>query len=112
MVDGAAAAEAERNKRSRYPAVADLGLQAVRPFAIESFGRLGDSALQLLGEARQRVGERAGLRGGTSGVMCRWLGLLQYELLRAQHDALVAMAGVHVAPLGLASAAFHWGGSR
>ena len=37
--DGAAASHAERRKRERYPAVADAGVSAVTPLAIESFGR-------------------------------------------------------------------------
>ena len=41
LVDGAPAAQAERNKRQRYLAHANAGLAAVRPFAMESFRRRG-----------------------------------------------------------------------
>jgi len=98
--DGAAAAEAERGKRIRYPALADQGLAAVRPFAVESFGRLGEEALAVLGDARQRVAERLGRRAAGS-VASRWFGLLQCQLVLAQHEAAMAMEGARVAPLGL-----------
>ena len=73
LADGAAAAEAERTKRIRYPALADQGLSAVRPFAIESFGRFGEEALAVLGEARHRVASRSGRRVSGS-VASRWFG--------------------------------------
>ena len=56
-VCGAAAQLAEANKRERYPAVAAAGLQAVEPFCVKSFGRLGPAAVQLLRSAGQRVAE-------------------------------------------------------
>ena len=104
-VDGAAAAEAERNKRARYPALADQGLAAVRPFALESFGRLGEEALAVLGDARQRVAERLG-RHAAGCVAGRWFGLLQCQLVLAQHEAAVAMQGTRVAPVGVVSLPF------
>ena len=108
--DGAAAAEAERTKRRRYPAVADMGLVAVRPFAIETHGRLsrlGAEALAILGDARQRVAERLGERCvARSGIVSRRFGLLQCQLLLAQHEASVAMLGASVAPLAVASLGF------
>ena len=103
--DGAAAAEAERNKRLRYPAMADRGLSAVRPFAVESFGRFGEEALAVLGEARHRVAERVGRRASGS-VASRWFGLLQCQLVLAQHEAAMAIEGARMAPLGLASLPF------
>ena len=112
LVDGAAAAEAERNKRARYPASADAGLSAVEPFVLESFGRLGPAALQLLGDARQRVAERRGARSVTrDGVAHRWFALLQSQLLQAQHEAVVAMWGASFAPLAVVSVPFLSAGS-
>ena len=103
--DGAATREAERNKRIRYPALADQGLAAVRPFAIESFGRFGEEALAVLGEARHRVAERSGRR--TAGcVASRWFGLLQCQLVLAQHEAVMAMEGARVPPLAVAGLPF------
>ena len=104
-VDGAAASEAERNKRARYPAVADQGLAAVRPFVVESFGRLGEESLAVLGDARHRVAERIGRRAAGS-VAGRWFGLLQCQLVLAQHEAAVAMQGSRVAPVGVAALPF------
>ena len=103
--DGAAALEAERNKRVRYPALAVQGLAAVTPFAMESFGRLGQAALVLLGEARHRVEERSG-RHAAGVVTSRWHGWLQCQLVRAQHEALIAMMGAHSSPLELACVPF------
>ena len=105
LADGAAAAEAERTKRVRYPALADRGLAAVRPFAIESFGRFGEEALAVLGEARHRVAARSGRRVSGS-VASRWFGLLQCQLVLAQHEAVMAMEGARVAPLGVACTPF------
>ena len=52
---------ATRSKRVRADRLlADQGLAAVRPFAVESFGRLGEEALAVLGDARHRVAERIG----------------------------------------------------
>ena len=102
--DGAAATEAEGAKRQRYPAVAEAGLPAVTPFALESFGRFGTSAYRLLHEARQRAAERdAGLRDWAgSKLMSRWLALLSCSLQRSLYHAAQAMwgyAGVDAAEL-------------
>ena len=43
----------------------------MRPFAIESFGRFGEEALVVLGDARQRVAERTGRRAAGS-VASHW----------------------------------------
>ena len=85
--------------------MADLGLAVVRPFAAESFGRLGEEALAVLGEARHRVAERIG-RQAAGGVAGRWFGLLQCQLVLALHEAAMAMQGARVAPLGLAALPF------
>ena len=105
LADGAAASEAERTKRQRYPAVADQGLSAVRPFALESFGRFGAEALAVLQDARQRVAERRGCHAA-GGVASRWFGLLQCQLVLAQHEAAMAMQGARVAPVGMATLPF------
>ena len=59
-VDGAAAEKGEQSKLRRCPAVPHLGLDAVVPFGVEFFGRLGKSALRLLRSARARVVESDG----------------------------------------------------
>ena len=87
--------------------MADQGLPAVRPFAIESFGRFGEEALAVLGEARHRVAERLGRRTAGS-VASRWFGLLQCQLVLAQHEAVMAMVGARVAPLAVAGLPFGW----
>ena len=56
--DGATLRLAEAGKRSRYPAVAAAGLDAVVPFAVETFGRLGPNAVHLLRTARQQAAEQ------------------------------------------------------
>ena len=56
--DAAAARNAEGVKRERYPGLPDAGLREVILFAVESFGRLGPAALEVLQEARVRVAER------------------------------------------------------
>jgi len=82
-------------------------LGAVRPFAIETYGRLGAEALAILGDARRRVAERLGERCvARSGIVSRWFGLLQCQLLLAQYEASVAMLGASVAPLAVASLGF------
>ena len=48
----------------------------------------------------ERLGERCAAR---SGIVSRWFGLLQCQLLLAQHEASVAMLGASVAPLAVAS---------
>ena len=79
---------------------------------LESFGRLGPAALQLLGDARQRVAERRGARSVTrDGVAHRWFALLQSQLLQAQHEAVVAMWGASFAPLAVVSVPFLSAGS-
>ena len=66
--DGAAAGEGEAAKLARYPAVADAGLEAVVPFAVETFGRLGPQALGLLRDARSRLAERSRAARGWLGA--------------------------------------------
>lgn len=82
-------------------------MAAVRPFAVESYGRLGAEALAVLREARQRVAERIGERAfASSGIVGRWLALPQCQLLLAQLEAAVTMVGASVVPFCLASASF------
>ena len=94
ILDGAAAEIAETAKRTRYPANAAAGLLA-EPFAIETFGRLGPAALQVLHEARQRAVERDdALRGWAgSALFQRWLGLLSCTLIRSLFHAYSAAIG-------------------
>ena len=90
--DGAAASIAEEAKRTRYPAVSDAGLLPVMPFAIESFGRLGECALNLLRDAKQRAAERnSALAGG--GTFQRWLALLACARVRGFADSARAVWG-------------------
>ena len=93
--DGAAARIAEASKRERYPASAAAGLQAVVPFAVETFGRLGSSALRLLHGARQRAIERDELLRGWAGTAMfqRWLCLLSCGLQTSLFTAVQAMRG-------------------
>ena len=90
-----AAEIAETAKRTRYPANAAAGLLAAEPFAIETFGRLGLGALQVLHEARQRTIERdEALRGWAgSALFQRWLGLLSCTLVRSLFHAYAAAIG-------------------
>ena len=59
----------------------------------------------MLGEARHRVASRSGRRVSGS-VASRWFGLLQCQLVLAQHEAAMAMGGAQVAPLGVAGIPF------
>ena len=95
VADGEAARVAEAAKRVRYPPLAEAGLQAVEPFAVETFGRLGASALRFLHAARQRAVERDGLLRGWAGVAMfqRWLGLLSCSLQASLFEAVQAMRG-------------------
>ena len=95
ILDGAAAEIAETAKRTRYPANAAAGLLAAEPFAIETFGRLGPAALQVLHEARQRAIERDdALRGWAgSALFQRWLGLLSCTLIRSLFHVYSAAIG-------------------
>ena len=121
LADGAAARVAERNKRERYPAVATAGLHTVSPFAVESFGRLGSGAVELLRSALHRATERdPSLRGwGGAALFARWLARLSCNLQRALFDASQAMCGavgrlVSDGPVGgpLVTAALPFAASR
>ena len=81
--DGAAAAQGERDKLRRYPAVPERGLEPVLPFAVESFGRFGNSALRLLRSARPRVLEGDSRFDGWLGhlLLQRWHARLSYALI-------------------------------
>ena len=87
--DGAAAKVAESAKRIRYPAVAAAGLLPAEPFAVETFGRLGPAALQLLHSARQRrIEADASLRGWAGcALFQRWLGILSVSLQQALFES-------------------------
>ena len=102
--DGSAARVAERGKRLRYPALPSVALEAAMPFSVETFGRLGSSALRLLHDARQRALERATNLRGWAGVSLhsRWLAQLSCSLARSLHEAARAMRG-ETGPLVAAS---------
>ena len=95
VMDGAAASIAEAAKHVRYPTNAAAGLRAVVPFAAESFGRLGPSALRFLPQAKTRATERDVRLRGWAAQACaqRWFALLNCELQRAQFEAARAAAG-------------------
>ena len=100
--DGAANCAAELAKRLRYPAVAAAGLQAVQPFSVETFGRLGDGSLQVLHAAWQRLQERRREARGWKGLWMfhRWLALLSCVLQRSFFEAEQAVVGdLRLAPL-------------
>ena len=98
--DAAAAEAGEAEKRERYPADPDAALPEVTPFVLESFGRLGPAAVDLLREARQRLAERDPHLRGWAGraVHARWLGQLSVALQLAYYDAFLAMRGAAGVP--------------
>ena len=93
--DGAAAKLAERAKRLRYPAVAAAGLLPAEPSAVETFGRLGPAALELLHKARQRrVEADRSLRGWAGcALFQRWLAVLSVSLQLAIFESARAAWG-------------------
>ena len=93
--DGAAAQIAEVGKRERCPAVAGAGLQAVEPFCVESFGRLGPAALRLLRAAGQRAAEHGPFGAGwaSAALQARWLARLSCALHKGLYEAMQAMCG-------------------
>ena len=84
-----------RRRRRRYPAVASAGLQAVQPFSLETYGRLGDGMLQVLHAAWQRLQECRDDARGWTGIwqFQRWLALLNCDLQRSLFEAEQAVAG-------------------
>ena len=101
--DGAAAAEGELSKLRRYPAVPEFGLDAVVPFGVETFGRLGSSALRLLRAARGRVVESDRRFGGWLGhlLVHRWHARLSCALAGGLWEASAASFGFVGARSGL-----------
>ena len=93
--DGAALRLAEAGKRSRYPAVAAAGLDAVEPFAVETFGRLGPNAVRLLRTARQQAAERQApyARWAGPALHQKWLASLSCSLQQALYEASRASWG-------------------
>ena len=69
--DGAAAGEGEAAKLARYPAVADAGLEAVVPFAVETFGAFGPAAEKLLAHCARMRHNRLGPEVGTASFTTR-----------------------------------------
>ena len=93
--DGAALRLAEAGKRSRYPAVAAAGLDAVEPFAVETFGRLGPNAVRLLRTARQQAAEQQAPYARWTGTALhqKWLASLSCSLQQALYEASRASWG-------------------
>ena len=93
--DGAAAAEGERDKLQRYPALPHVGLREVVPFALESFGRLGPAGLRLLKEARHRVVASDGRFDTWFGhaLVQRWHARVSCALVAGLWDAAAASWG-------------------
>ena len=74
----------------------------MQPFSVETFGRLGDGALQLLHTAWQRLQERRTEARGWKGVwqFQRWLALISCDLQRSHFEAEQAVVGdLRLAPL-------------
>ena len=101
--DGAAAAEGELSKLRRYPAVPEAGLDTVLPFGVETFGRLGDSALRLLRAARARVVSSDRRFDGWLGhlLVQRWHARLSCALAAGLWEAAAASWGFSGARAGL-----------
>ena len=101
--DGAAAAQGERDKLRRYPAVPERGLEPVLPFAVESFGRFGNSALRLLRSARRRVLEGDSRFDGWLGhlLLQRWHARLSCALVCGLWESAAASFGFVGARTGL-----------
>ena len=101
--DGAAAAQGEQAKLLRYPAVPSLGLDAVVPFAVETFGRLGGSALRVLRAAHSRVAASDKRFGGWLGhlLLRRWRARLSCALVLGLWDSAAASFGFVGARSGL-----------
>jgi len=81
--------------------MARVSLLEATPFAMETYGRLGPSAQQLLKEARRRmVGADARFRG-LAGIASyqRWLSMLSFALQRSLSEAAQAAWG-RAAPKG------------
>ena len=103
--DGAVNKEAEATKRLRYP-----DRQApcrVVPFALETYGRLGRTALLHLRKLARAQAQRLdeGADGATSALLQRWGCRLSVALHRANSEALRSAlgkeAGAHAAKLDL-----------
>ena len=91
--DGAVAKEAEGNKRRRYPD----GRTPFRgvPFALESYGRVGETALKHLRElARDRAANlQEGGEEAASALLQRWAASLSSALCRANARSLRSALG-------------------
>jgi hypothetical protein len=93
--DAAAARAGEDRKRDRYPALPAAGLHEVLPFAVETFGRLGPSAMGILQDARMRIAERDDrCRGWASAALqARWFGQISCGLVTSLFEAAQAAWG-------------------
>ena len=99
--DGYAAAYGEEDKLARYPAVPAAALEAVQPFAVETFGRLGSLASALLRECRGRIMERIGASNFWLGhaLQARWLAQINVALQNGLFDSVCACAGTVGVPV-------------
>ena len=100
---GAAAAAGEAQKLRRYPAMPEVGLHEVVPFAVESFGRLGPCAVRLLRDARHRVEAADSRFSGRLGAALsqRWQARLSCALVSGLWDGAAACWGYSGARSGL-----------
>ena len=98
--DGVAARRGEEDKLADYPAVPDAGLDAVQPFVLESFGRLGQCAQDMLRHLRQRLAEEAPHLRGWAGhaLYNRWLAQLSVALQESHFTSAQAAWGCGGAP--------------
>ena len=101
--DGAAATDGEAAKLRRYPAVPEAGLDSVLPFALETFGRFGPSALRLLRSARARVAASDRRFDGWLGhfLTTRWHAQLSCALVCGLWEAAAASFGLVGSRCGL-----------
>ena len=103
--DGFAASFGEQEKFDRYPAIPHAGLEAVQPFGMETFGRLGREASSLLRSARRRIEERVGIRGGNwlgAAMHNRWLAQLNVALHLGMWDSVASCLGIVGMPTAVA----------
>ena len=85
---GHAAQQAEQEKAERYPAA---GGRAVTPFAVETWGRLGDQAEALLTHLAAAASRRDLLRGRVAvGRLQRWRATLDACLQKGVARAISA----------------------
>ena len=103
---GSAAAAAEMRKWQRYPAA---GGRMVVPFAVETWGRLGDEAESLLETLAAAASRRANLRGhscSATGYLKRWRAALDAV---AQRGVAMSLTSAYVGLAGRPHKKKTWG---